>query len=171
MLSTSSCLSACISSAPTRRIFVKLDIGDCKKNCRENEYWLKSDQNIKRIARGLNSTFILLRRLINILQPAKSAKRKHFCLSVVTPLPVGQQLYKVRHCWFFMATTFRRSSRNIMTYEHCLSSFPSYTFMLFFFSFFMFFPLTAFTFLKLFLPPSVLFFGLSYVSLHLFVYF
>jgi len=40
-----------------------------------------------------------------------------------------------------------------------------------YFSFVIFFPLTAFTFFKLFLLPSILFFGVSYVSFYLFVYF
>jgi hypothetical protein len=62
-------------------------------------------------------------RLINIVQSANSVNRKHFCLSVVTRLPIGQQLYKTRHCWFFMTTMFMRSSRIIMIIVHCLSCF------------------------------------------------
>ena len=122
-----------------------------KKNCRENENWLKSDINIRRITRRLNSNFLLFRRLINNLQPAKSAKRKCFCLSVVTPLPICQQLYKVRHCWFFMATMFRWSSDNITIYVDLPILFPFlYAHVIIYFSFIMFFPLTAITFLNCF---------------------
>jgi hypothetical protein len=69
-----------ISEAPIGRIFMKLDIGNFTKICRETPDLVKIGQKYRALYTKTLNTFLVLTAMRRILQLDSSANGHHFCV-------------------------------------------------------------------------------------------